>query len=163
MRRLLLLAFVAMNLPSCVISNLPKDTTRLRSHEGILVTNIITNAVGYKLAILEKHSFVSSAVLEITSDQNFRVITLPAGDYIWRGIYAGNRYHEFGGEYSFKIVAGAINYIGDMYIEFAPGFNRFHLELADHNLEARKRFKEVYPALSASYTFRNDLLKQEEQ
>jgi hypothetical protein len=120
----------------------------------------VTNAGGYKLAILESHSLVSSAVLNISSGENFRVITLPAGDYTWRGIYAGNRYREFNGRYAFKIVAGAINYIGDMYIDFDQNMSKFRLSFEDHGPEAWQRFKESYPALATSCTFTSDLSKQ---
>jgi hypothetical protein len=159
-KRLLLLAILAMNLPSCATSNLPKDTSRLESNEGVLVTNIVTNAGGYKLAIRENHSFVSSAVLNISSGGNFLVITLPAGDYSWRGLYSGSRYREFNGRYSFKIVAGAINYIGDMYIDFGPNLSQFQISIEDHRLEALQRFKESYPALAASSTFTIDFPTQ---
>lgn len=150
---LCLLAMVAIHLPGCATSNLSRDTARLESQDGVLVTNIITNAGGYKLAIRENHSLVSSAVLEISSGANFRVIVLPAGNYSWRGIYAGTDYREFNGKYSFKIVAGAVNYIGDMYIDFASSLRQFEISFEDHRLEALQHFKESYPALAASCPF----------
>jgi hypothetical protein len=152
-QRLCLLAMVAIHLPGCATSNLPRDTARLESQDGVLVTNIVTNAGGYKLAIRENHSLISSAVLGISPGANFRVIVLRAGDYSWRGLYAGNSYREFNGKYAFKIVAGAINYIGDMYIDFAPNLRQFQISFEDHRLEALQHFKESYPALAASCPF----------
>jgi len=160
MKRLFLWAIVAMNLPGCTTLNIPRETSKLESQEGVLVTNIVTNAGGYKLAIRENHSLVSSAILKISSGENFRVIVLPAGDYTWRGIYAGPRYKEFDGKYAFKIVAGAINYIGDMYIYFKSNSIEFKISFEEHSLEAWQRFKESYPALAASCTFTSNLPMQ---
>lgn len=155
MKRPLLLILSMLGLIDCAAGNIKnvKDTAKLESTEGILVTNVVSNA-RMKVTIDRidrEHSTLSSVAMQIKSGENFRVIAIPAGDYFWSGIYVSNRYRNFDGYFRFKIIPGKINYIGDAYININWDRRRFHLVFVDHNLEARQQLKESYPNVSRSY------------
>lgn len=156
MMRCFLLTIVALELSGCATPNISKDTLKLESAEGILVTNIVTNAGGYKLVISKSNS-PHFTILNISSGENFRVIALSAGNYTWARLTSGVRRSEFLDRYNFKVVAGMINYIGDMHIEFEPDVTRFRIAFEGHDREVWQRFEESYPGLSASYRFTSSL------
>lgn len=159
MERRFLLVIVAMSLVGCATANIPNSLSRLESGQGILVTNIVTNAGGFRLILFKSTAFLPSARLAITQEgRSFRVLALPAGDYEWRRMTSADGRGEFYQRYNFKIEAGVINYVGDMYFEF-ESYGGFKVGVEDHSSEAWELFRESYPELSASYRFRTDLPK----
>ena len=144
----IILLIVLVMLSGCASVKNIRDTARLEPKSGIMLVNFESNHYGYKATIINKKNITwASAVFDIKRDDNLRVITLPAGDYTWRGIYVGTGASEFRDDYDFTIQEGYVNYVGDVLIIIDGRSNRYKISFSD-NEKTISRFKEEYPKLA---------------
>lgn len=129
---------------------------------GLLITRIISMdpAPGMaqrpdaSLTLIDESNFtMASAILPIQPGENFRVISLPAGSYTWRGLYLGTFYSEFRGKLPFKVTANTATYIGDVDLQIDWYAKTYRLAVRDRSRIAQARYEEQYPRLAKSVPF----------
>jgi len=153
----------------CISSINIVDTTRLDGNEGIMILTIVTNFCGQITIINQTNVTLPSAVISVRPGDNFRIMSLPAGSYSWRGIYAApstlggpSLTSEFRGRYNFEIKAQAVNYIGNLLIEIDRhskkyGTINYTMIFTDHGDETGQYLQKAYPQLSRTYSFVKNL------
>lgn len=168
MKQITLLVITLVALSSCASPFVPnvKDSIALENNQGILVANIASNYNDFRISIKNKKNLVASAVFVIKAGNDFRVISLPAGDYSWSGIYLDNLYSEFQEKMNFTVKAGKVSYIGDLLIHIDVASKKYRLEVRDNSSAAKLNLTQQYPNLSKAYPFTTSLTidsRQEDQ
>ena len=160
MKRFIFSLSILFSLSGCASLVVPDvaDSVTLEKDQGILATNIVTNISGLTVTIIDKTNImVASAIFKPNAGENFRVITLPAGEYSWRGIYMGGKYSEFRDKMDFTIKPQEVNYIGDLLIDVDLFSSTYRMGVRDGSDEAKKYVEKTYPALSKTYRFNKTL------
>lgn len=98
----------------------------------------------------EKNFLVSSAIVPLSTGENFRVMALPAGNYSWRGIYMGTSHAEFKGKLPFKLLSGTACYVGDLDFLIDWSNRTYRLAVRDRFRIAQSRYEDQYSQLSKS-------------
>jgi len=151
---------------SCIPTVNIVDTAKLDNNEGVMVSTIVTNFCGTISIINLDNAILPSAVISVRPGENFRVMSLPAGRYSWRGIYLENNSSEFRGRYNFEIKAQSVNYIGDLLIEvdkktlhktLYQTALKYTMVFIDHGDETSQYLQKAYPQLSSSHDFVRNL------
>ena len=135
-----------------------KDDFQITEKHGFLVTNFHSSHSGYKVTIIKKSNLTtSSAIFDIKPDDNFWVISIPEGEYTWRGIYVDTKHSEFRNEMDFKIESGKLNYIGDMVINISSDIETYTMGVLDQTEFAKERIEKDFPNLYERYRFVKNL------
>lgn len=153
------LAFIATGCASqLTLPNLSPDSD-LPDGSALLVTRIVlTDAVPgvsqrpeASLSLIgEKNLLVSSAVVPLSTGENFRAIVLPAGNYNWRGLYMGTSHAEFRGRLPFKLLKNSACYVGDLDFQVDWSNRTYRLAIRDRFRIAQGRYEDQYRKLAQS-------------
>ncbi|MHA6205658.1 hypothetical protein ACXU4B_14635 [Dyella soli] len=160
-RHYLLAALAALALSGCGIkrTNIP-DTASMPQGSGVMVARVVfvqRNAAGDEpapalTAIKTTNLTVASLILDLHPGENFTVMSLPAGNYTWRGLYVGRRNSEFRNRLPFEIQAGKINYVGDIVVTLDwNDLTRYGMRVRSNLAASETYVHEVYPQLSGHY------------
>ncbi len=166
MKHLIFIASVLWGLSGCASSVVVPDVAdsiKLEKDYGILATNINTSWTNHTVTIINKNALTGSLILKVIVGDNFRVISLPAGEYTWRGMDLGNLYSEFRDKMDFTIRAQEINYIGDLVLDIDVISKKYRMGLRDGSDAAEQRLKNLYPNLSKTYKFSKSLTVDKRQ
>lgn len=139
----------------CACSSNPYDA----SAKGVLVTDFYADKVGTTLELVRKgQSGVPDAVIEVTPKDNFRVLTLPAGEYRWRQIRESGRVIPMADMFEISILPNRTTYIGTILIKSYS--NGPQLSVVNQASEVKQRLQEEYPKLISQYPYVTKLSKQ---
>ncbi|GLQ46515.1 hypothetical protein GCM10007862_15660 [Dyella lipolytica] len=171
-RVLLVLLFVAA-LAGCASDPQMKDTALLAPGQGVMVARL---AIPYLAQSGHLKTTISVASLNDGSDagtpielhtaETFLVVPLPAGTYRWKDFHIGSYNDPLGGgPMHFDIVAGKINYVGDITVVMAmdpsyqpgpvsqvgkPRYN-VNFRIYDYRRVFLPKIAAAYPQLWGSY------------
>jgi len=127
------------------------DGQPLSPDQGIIVTKIHSNWESYNFFrarlgfyFRKVGSDLSTDVLILTQADDLKVISLPKGEYRWSHIGIGNRYLMLDGLKGFKVEAGKITYIGDIYSEL-------DLDVYWVNTKVQSEFESIKSDLERQY------------
>lgn len=129
--------------------------------EGILVTELHSNFNNITLSFMhEKGEDISSASINVQPDDNFRVMSLPAGRYTWKSIIVDGWRTNIKGDYSFIIKGGALNYIGDVLLKVDGADVR--IKFINKSSAIKLRLSKEYAALYRQFPYIVNITKTEE-
>jgi hypothetical protein len=180
-RKALLLLVCVATLAGCATPVKPEmeDTANLAPGQGIMVARIAmpylarndhlpttifvanTFSMNYTLppdsnnvsAIRER--LYSGTPIALHTAETFLVVPLPAGTYSWSGMQIGSYSSYWGAKKKFDIVAGKINYVGDMTLVMGDTGNnqnyRVNLRSYDYHELFLPKIAAAYPKLWGSY------------
>jgi hypothetical protein len=163
-KALLILLFIAA-LAGCAVEPTMKDTTQLQPGTGVMVARL---AVPYLLQKGHLRTTLSVANLGDASDsgtpivlssaETFVVVPLSAGTYQWKDLHIGSYDSDLQPK-TFDIVAGKINYVGDItlvmdqalaYKNGKPTYD-VHFRVYDYHQYFLPKIAAAYPKLLGSY------------
>ena len=152
----------ALKLPNIGANSLPEKGSAL------LVTRIIlrdavpgyTNRPPVSIALIDQQNLtVASAILDLELGENFRVISLPPGNYSWRGIYLANYYSEFRGKLLFGLAPNSATYVGDIELTIDWSTKKYGLKVVDRSHIANSHYTSEFPAAAGTLPLTTTLVQ----
>jgi hypothetical protein len=137
-----------------------QDAQAIPDGSGVIVARVVLKEQNVSMrhddieltAIKDSNLTVASLIVDVQSGETFRVMTLPAGEYTWRGFYVGTKHSEFRGLLPFEVKPGKVNYIGDIVISINwddPW--HYGMRVMANPPAAESYMRRVYPQLTARY------------
>ena len=170
-KRTLLLLFVSTALAGCASAlKLPNIAPNSLPEKGsaLLVARIIVKdtAPGFtsrppvSITLIDQQNLiVASAILPLEAGENFRVISLPPGNYSWRGIYLGTYSSEFRGKLLFSLAENTATYVGDIDLTIDWSTKKYALKVADRSRIAKYRYESGFPAAASALPFTTSVIR----
>jgi hypothetical protein len=157
-KSLWLLPLVAL-LSACGVRHNMTDTAQIPSTDGVMVARVVVASVAnlyhppVMLSLIDSHStVVSNAVMTLNDGENYVVLPLHAGQYSWDSITIGRYYMLFKFGLPFNIVAGKINYVGDIELVLdGRGGANYALRVVDRRRSSLVPMASAYPQLWSTY------------
>lgn len=138
---------------------------RIRPGNGYALIVIHTNWKPYEIGFerlqlaYEPRDDGRTGKVRVRRGGELELVELPAGDYRWREVRLGRQQIEPSARSGFRVVEGAINYIGDLHAEYDAAREQLvRLEVRDDAEQVRRRAREANAALLDRYPLRTDAL-----
>jgi hypothetical protein len=160
--RILVAALISLVLNGCgPTPKVVKPGDVLNKSEGVVVTQLRSNWEGYKNPLLTKLGYIFGKSDSNINSGNFfmdraddlKVVSLPAGDYVWSHLSFGNRRLDFNSEDHFTVMPNKIVYIGTLNAELDLGlFSASAKVTVENDIESiTKQLNKEYPELMKNY------------
>ena len=161
------LAIVLTCLCACVtIPTNARDGESLQPNEGLLVFHVTSNADSF-LSYVDFSSTSTfgsrfgenmagpKGLLHIKAGENFFVIPVDAGEYMWSRFSVPPRFAWLQGSNRFRVRANATTYIGHIRINVVD--TRLGLQAFDREFEMRTHMADSYPSYFRSMPFEKSI------
>jgi hypothetical protein len=163
-RRALLLLLCVAALAGCATGPQMKDTGTLPPGQGVMVARIAMPYLATSghlwtvMTVANQYDASDSGIqIKLSDAETFLVLPLPAGSYRWKSLQIASYNAEFD-PMDFDIVAGKINYVGDLTLVMeGPHENgreiyyKTYFRPYDYHEVFLPRIAAAYPKLWASY------------
>lgn len=162
-----LVLLVSFLLSACVASSTNvKGDKALAPTEGVVVTRLVSNWKGYNNPLLAKVEFfffgkstsgLNKNSLSLDRANDLKVVSLPAGSYLWSHLGFGNRHLQMSG--GFEVKPGTITYIGDINSQLSLGAFSAGAKINVENKasDIKKILQKEYPELLSKYPLVTDI------
>lgn len=157
--------FIVSFVSGCATPNISKQT-QLNPNEGILLTKVHANLAGIQIFVYDEATIwpkVTIATLESLAAanqpiENLRAVAIEGGKLFFGKIQRGYEYVKLERQY-FNIVPGAINYVGDIYINWTSSFwgGYMQMRFVDAEEKTINEAKEKFPWLFDKYRYVKNL------
>ena len=158
--RTIFLIFLSIMLTGCAsalkLPNIGANSLPEKDH-ALLVTRINLSTPGYAnlrplyiTLINQQNLTVVSAIIELEPGMNFRAISLPPGNYSWRGLYLGSYVSEFRGKLLFNLAPDSATYVGDLDLTIDWNTSKYGLKVVDRSEFVKSRYEVEFPVAAAT-------------
>ncbi|QEN03361.1 hypothetical protein EW093_01115 [Thiospirochaeta perfilievii] len=158
----LLIIVSILSLFSCTTVNYVRTDTVLEENKGILICSIHVDEPGWGINIFKRDAlFASGIIKKIKNPWDIIMMTLEEGEYTYNTLYYPPRTLNLERKY-FKIEAGKINYIGDLYLDTSgdPYLNpRVKSKYKDNKRLVLERLASEYPIIISKYKIVEEVLE----
>jgi hypothetical protein len=131
--------------------------------QGVIVTNIHSNwletdkpfKLKLKFSFYKKGEKSQLKKFALSSPEELKIMTLSPGEYYWSEIYAGRYSLKIEGNSGFRVKAGEITYIGDIYTNITAGWIHMNgeVKIFDNSQKVEQILKKEYFNLFRRFTY----------
>lgn len=169
-RRLLLLCSLAMCLLGALTAACSGTASvvmadRIRPGNGYALIVVHTNWKPYEIGFERLQLAYApradgrTGKVRVRRGGELELVELPAGDYQWREVKLGQQVVTPSPTSGFRVIEGAINYIGDIHADYDHERERLvHLDVRDNAAQVRARAQAANAALLERYPLHTDQL-----
>lgn len=165
-QRRIFLASLPLLLSACAVTKSAPDGTTLKPNQGVLALRLSSNKTGrFTFVPREESTFAKRWFEDLTGgketlvyreDQDqFLVIPVDAGEYMWSKIEMGNQFAWLRESNRFQVKAGQLTYIGNVRVFFND--NKFGIRVTDRSDEMREHLRANFPSYSSALAFEKAL------